>query len=54
MNAANEQAVADFLSHRITFPDIFSRVRAAVDAAPVGNTDNIDEILALDDEARKM
>lgn len=51
LNAANEVAVAAFLSGRLAFPGIAHVIAATLDALPVGPADTLDEILAIDDEA---
>lgn len=54
MSAANEAAVALFLQGRIGYNDIYDRVAAAVAAAPKMAAPTLDDILAADEEARRL
>jgi 1-deoxy-D-xylulose-5-phosphate reductoisomerase len=52
LNAANEVAVAAFLSGRIPFSGIFETVGQAVDQQPSSDLGSLEEILAVDREVR--
>ncbi len=54
MNAANEVAVQAFLAERISFPAISVVVHDVMQRGPVGSDANLDEILAVDEEARAI
>lgn len=51
-NAANEVAVAAFLARRIPFLEIPAIVRKSLEAIPVREPSNLEEILAVEQEAR--
>jgi 1-deoxy-D-xylulose-5-phosphate reductoisomerase len=53
-NAANEVAVEAFLVGRIGFLEIPAIIRKTLEVAPVRETANLDEILAVDAEARRL
>ncbi|HYM50150.1 MAG TPA: 1-deoxy-D-xylulose-5-phosphate reductoisomerase [Candidatus Limnocylindrales bacterium] len=53
LNAANEAAVALFLSGRIRFPDIVSLVEAALSAMPAATEDSLDALVNADTWARR-
>jgi 1-deoxy-D-xylulose-5-phosphate reductoisomerase len=53
LNAANEVAVEAFLDRRIRFTDIAGVVERAMDALPVCAIDSLDDVLAVDAEARR-
>ena len=52
LNAANEIAVAAFLEKRLRFDQIHTVNRATLDKLPVSELSRIDDLLALDAEAR--
>jgi 1-deoxy-D-xylulose-5-phosphate reductoisomerase len=52
-NAANEAAVALFLSGRIRFGEIAELVRSALEARPAGSADSLDLLWAADEAARR-
>ncbi|MCA1799239.1 MAG: 1-deoxy-D-xylulose-5-phosphate reductoisomerase [Xanthomonadaceae bacterium] len=52
LNAANEIAVGAFLARRIRFTDISRVIRTALDALASRSADGLDEILAVDRDAR--
>jgi 1-deoxy-D-xylulose-5-phosphate reductoisomerase len=52
LNAANETAVASFLAGRIGFLDIERVVESALDTLPSGVPGSIDDVVAIDNEAR--
>ena len=54
LNAANEIAVAAFLDRRIRFDQIHVINRATLDRFPVSNAGSIEELLAVDTEARSV
>ncbi|MGH7087345.1 MAG: 1-deoxy-D-xylulose-5-phosphate reductoisomerase [Stellaceae bacterium] len=54
LNAANEVAVAAFLERRIGFLDIAAIVERTLDALPGRAIDTLDDVHALDDEARAV
>jgi len=53
LNAANEVAVASFLRRRIGFLDIASVVESVLERMGRRSADRLDDVLALDDEARR-
>ena len=53
LNAANEIAVESFLQHKIGFLDIAGTVARVLDAMGAPPADTLDEVLALDDAARR-
>ncbi len=54
LNAANEVAVAAFLSKEISFLDISQTVATVMEMVQNGCEDSLDAILAADEEARKV
>jgi 1-deoxy-D-xylulose-5-phosphate reductoisomerase len=52
LNAANETAVASFLAGRIGFLDIERVVESALDTLPSSVPGSIDDVVAVDNEAR--
>ena len=54
LNAANEMAVAAFLAHRIRFDQIHHVNRATLDGLAVSQVVDIDDLLALDTQARSF
>jgi 1-deoxy-D-xylulose-5-phosphate reductoisomerase len=54
LNAANEAAVAGFLAGRIGFLDIERVVEGALDAFPGTSPVSIDDVVAIDNEARRF
>ncbi len=54
LNAADEIAVAAFLEGRISFPAIAAVVAATLEHIPVTTVGTVDEVLAIDEEARKI
>jgi 1-deoxy-D-xylulose-5-phosphate reductoisomerase len=54
LNAADETAVAAFLSGRIAFPGIARVVERVLEKTPTSPMGSIDEVLAADREARRM
>jgi 1-deoxy-D-xylulose-5-phosphate reductoisomerase len=52
LNAANEVAVAGFLNGEIGFLDIVAVVAAGLEAAPSGPVATVDDVFAVDREAR--
>jgi 1-deoxy-D-xylulose-5-phosphate reductoisomerase len=54
LNAADEVAVAAFLQERISFPAIAAVVEAALERIPAVNVATVEEVLAIDHEARKV
>ena len=52
MNAANEVAVAAFLDGRLAFPGIWRTVEAVMDAHELGDSGDLDAVLAADAWAR--
>lgn len=54
LNAANEQAVAAFLARRIGFLDIAAIVGKVLDRYDPPAPANLDEVLVIDGEARRM
>jgi len=53
LNAANEIGVAAFLAGEIGFLDIVKGVEATLEAMPVTAPASLDDVVALDDEARR-
>jgi 1-deoxy-D-xylulose-5-phosphate reductoisomerase len=53
LNAANEVAVASFLARRIGFLDIASMVASVLDRMGRRPADTLEQVLALDEEARR-
>ncbi|MCC8356338.1 MAG: 1-deoxy-D-xylulose-5-phosphate reductoisomerase [Oscillospiraceae bacterium] len=54
MSAANEAAVGLFLQGKIGYNEIYDRVAAAVQAAPVMAEPSLEDILAADEQARRQ
>lgn len=54
LNAANEVAVAAFLSRRIRFTQIAEVISAVLDEIPVGAADELDVVLVADSNARTL
>ncbi len=54
LNAADEVAVAAFLEGRIAFPAIAAVVAETLEHIPVMEVATVDEVLAIDQEARKV
>ena len=54
LNAANEVAVAAFLDRRIRFDQIHSVNLATLDATPVSKPATLEDLLALDAQARRV
>ena len=54
MSAANEVAVHMFLRHELGYNQIFDAALAAVENIPAVYTDDLNEIIAADTEARKF
>lgn len=54
MNAANEVAVAAFLEERILFPGIWETVAATMEAHVIVDHPSLEEIIAADEEARRI
>ncbi|KAA2286251.1 1-deoxy-D-xylulose-5-phosphate reductoisomerase [Arenimonas fontis] len=54
LNAANEVAVSAFLQGRLAFLGIPDLIQASLDVLPGGLTDSLDELLALDAQARRV
>ncbi len=54
LNAANEVAVHGFLDGRIGFLDIAGAVEGTLEALPDGALGSLDDVLALDGEARRI
>jgi 1-deoxy-D-xylulose-5-phosphate reductoisomerase len=53
LNAANEAAVAAFLEGRCRFTEIVPMVAETLESAPLGEASALEEVLALDDWARR-
>jgi 1-deoxy-D-xylulose-5-phosphate reductoisomerase len=53
LNAANEIAVAAFLDRQIRFTDIVAVCEQVLGELPGGEIDQLDQVLALDKEARR-
>jgi 1-deoxy-D-xylulose-5-phosphate reductoisomerase len=54
LNAANEIAVETFLNGKIGFLDIAGTVERVLDAMGAPPADTLDQVIALDDDARRM
>lgn len=54
MSAANEAAVALFLGHKLGYNAIYDRVAAAVEAVPFVTEPSLEDILAVDEAARRF
>ena len=54
LNAANEVAVAAFLGRQIRFTDIAAIAEQVLSALPGGQIERLDQVLALDAEARRL
>jgi 1-deoxy-D-xylulose-5-phosphate reductoisomerase len=54
LNASDEIAVASFLERRIPFTGIARTIEKVLEATPVRHPDSIEEVLALDSEARRI
>ena len=54
MNAANEVAVQSFLQHKISFLSILKIVEATLARIQYNTAESIEEILSIDNEARRM
>ncbi len=54
LNAADEVAVAAFLQRAIPFQGIPATIAAVLDETPLRNPESIEEVLAVDSEARAM
>ena len=54
LNAANEVAVAAFLDRRIGFLDIAATVERTLEALPDRRIDTLDDVYAIDGEARAV
>ncbi len=54
LNAANEVAVAAFLNRKIGFLDIYRIVNETISLLSGGKAKNIDEIIAADNDARRV
>ena len=54
LNAANEIAVAAFLGRQIRFTDIAAIAEQVLSALPGGQIERLDQVLALDAEARRL
>jgi 1-deoxy-D-xylulose-5-phosphate reductoisomerase len=54
LNAANEIAVAAFLDRRIGFLDIAAIVERTLEALPDQRIDRLEDVYAVDDEARAV
>jgi len=54
MNGANDELVAMFLAGKIGFLDIPETIERVMDAYPHSEPSNVEEILAIDKEARRM
>ena len=52
-NAANEEAVAAFLAHKIGFLDIYRIIESAMEGHSVINSPDIDTVLAVETEVRR-
>ncbi len=52
MNAANEVAVAAFLDRKIGFLDIAATVEATLELIPTSGIDDLEQVFAVDREAR--
>lgn len=54
LNAADEVAVAAFLQGRIRFPQIAEVVASTLHRLPTTDVNSVDDVLAVDNEARKV
>ncbi len=54
LNAANEVAVSAFLQGRLGFLGIPALIQASLDALPGGPSESLDDLLALDADARRL
>lgn len=54
MNAANEVAVAAFLSNKIKFPSIWATVEQTMESCDDMGSSSIEELIASDQEARRI
>jgi 1-deoxy-D-xylulose-5-phosphate reductoisomerase len=54
LNAANEVAVAAFLGRQIRFTDIAAICEQVLGKLPGGQIERLDQVLALDAEARRL
>jgi 1-deoxy-D-xylulose-5-phosphate reductoisomerase len=54
LNAANEVAVAAFLENRIGFLDIAAIVERTLEAGPTGPIGSLDDVLQVDETARRI
>ena len=54
LNAANEIAVAAFLDRKIAFLDIPHVIEAALNALPVNAVNSLEDVLAADEDARRV
>jgi len=54
VNAANEVAVNAFLASRIPFPAIPALIRQALDRAELREPGSLDDVLALDEQGRRL
>jgi len=54
VNAANEVAVDAFLGSRIPFPAIARLIREALDRAELSEPNSLDDVLALDEQGRRL
>lgn len=54
LNAANEEAVAAFLDHRLGFTRIADVISATLDAIPSAATDTFEDVLEADAQARSV
>ncbi|TMW72569.1 1-deoxy-D-xylulose-5-phosphate reductoisomerase, partial [Thauera sp. UPWRP] len=54
LNAANEEAVAAFLDHRIGFLDIAAVIAASLERSRPGAVDSLEAVLAADAHAREL
>ena len=54
LNAANEVAVQAFLDETVRFPAIARIIRGVLDAADLAEPDSLDDVLALDEQGRRL
>ena len=54
LNAANEVAVAAFLEHRLPFQRIAAVIEHTLAAIPSGAADTLEQVLAVDNQARQV
>ena len=54
LNAANEEAVAAFLDHRIGFLDIAAVIAASLERSRPGAVDSLEAVLSADAHAREL